>query len=253
VKRNWLKLLLPLASALLGLLGLILRGGLYAYAVDEKGLLLSGHPLEAALWAVVALMAVLAVMDARKPEEEPSGGVEMFHPSVLAAMGNILLACGILLTVLPNGFLLSPVEKLWRIAGLASGPLLLYAAFCRALGKTPFFLSYLIPCLFFVLHLVAHYQGWCADPELQNYVFPFLSTIGLMFLAFYHSAAAVGRDNRRMNRFAAALTVFLCLVSLANTVYPALYLGGAFWALTGFGRKSRLPQNQKAGEDHELS
>ena len=45
---------LPVLTAGLGLLALLLRLGLYLLGTDEKGLLISGYPLDLLVWVVTA-------------------------------------------------------------------------------------------------------------------------------------------------------------------------------------------------------
>ena len=58
--------LIWLAVWVLGALAAFLRRGLYIGALDAKGLLVRGHPVELALWAVVALGAGLVALTVRK-------------------------------------------------------------------------------------------------------------------------------------------------------------------------------------------
>ena len=243
MKRNWNLNWLRLGVMVLSLMGFALRSAVYAVGVDEKNLIIAGHPLKIALWLVTALSVGLVLFAVRKGET--SGYYEVyFRPSLMAGVGQILCAAGIALTVLLNVPLLPGlVGQLWRIAGILSASLLLWAAFSRVMGKKPFFLCHMVVSIFFALHLVVHYQLWCSNPQLQDYVFAFLGTIGLMFCGYFHAAFEAGRGNPRAVLAVGLITGYLCVVSLANTEYLYLYLGGALWAYT-----SLCSRRLKAGE-----
>ena len=202
---------LPFEVLIMGILSWLLRRGLYTFGMDEKGLLKSNHPMEIMLWLVTILAAALIILTVRKLKGS-NRFADNFRPSMAAAVGHVLAAAGIALTVLLNTApMAGAVGKLWKLFGILSAPMLLWAAFSRVQGQRPFVLTRVIPCVFFVFHLVCHYQTWCSDPQLQNYFFAFFGALGL----------AVG-----------LLTMYLCIVNLAYTEYLYLYLGGAIWAGT---------------------
>lgn len=246
--------LLPWAVVLLGIAGCALRGSLYAFFVDARNLLPRAHPVTLALLAVTALTAVMVVLTIRRcPGSEHYR--DNFRASLPAALGHILLASGILLTVLQYPPVMpGMVGKLWRFLGIASAPLLCYAGFARALGKKPFFLSYVLVSVFFALHMVCHYRIWCSDPQLQNYFFAFTATLGLMLFGYYQAAVCVGMGNRRMLLGTGLITAYLCLVSLPNADCLYLYLGGAIWSVTGLcNMEGVLSREEKAGDGHDAS
>lgn len=239
--------LLPLLVLLLGIAGCCLRLGLYARGIDARGLLVRLHPLELLLWLTTAVTVALVLLAVRRLGGGNAYDVN-FPYSLWASLGHILLAAGILLTVLTHAPALpGPVGKLWKVLGVVSAPLLFYAAFARVLGKRPNFLCYVVSSIFFAFHLVCHYRTWCSDPQLQNYLFTFAGTIGLMLLAYEQAAFCTGSGSRRRLLTAGLLTGYLCLVNLAATQYVYLYLGGAIWALTGLCRPE-APQS--AADDH---
>ncbi|MGN0977477.1 MAG: hypothetical protein ACI4PH_05415 [Faecousia sp.] len=223
---------LPAVTLLLGAVGFLLRLGLYAVAPDGKGLLPKGHPLELLLWAVTAVAMALVIAAAWNAKGS-NRYADNFGPSLPGAMGNILMAAGILLTVLlkqpkmPN-----LLGVLWKVLGFVSAPCLVAAAFARVQGKRPFFLLHMSACLFLVFHIVNHYQTWSGDPQLQNYLFTLLGTMALMFFGFYTAAFEVGSGRRRMLLGMGLAAVYLCAVSLSSSEYPFLYLGGIVWVLT---------------------
>ncbi len=237
-------------TLILGILGLALRQGLYAFGLDEKNLLVPFHPLEISLWAVTVLTVVLILLTVWKGIGSEAYG-DNFHPSFPASFGHILAAAGIALTVLLNQpAMIGPVGQLWKYGGLLSAPLLIWAAFCRVLGKKPLFLTYVVVSVFFVFHLVCHYQTWCSNPQLQDYVFAFLACLGLMLFSYYQAAFCVGAGHRRILLGVGLVTLYLCIVNIANTEYLYLYLGCGIWVATGLCDPVGVPlPREKAGEE----
>lgn len=242
---------LPAITVALGVVGFLLRWGLYAAALDGKGLLPKGHPLEILLWVVTAAALSLILAGAWNGKGS-NRYVDNFGPSLAGAVGNILMAAGILLTVLlrqpkmPN-----LLGALWKLLGFVSAPCLVLAAFQRVQGKRPFFLLHMAACLFLVFHIVNHYQSWSGDPQLQDYLFTLLGTMALMFFGFYTAAFEVGSGRRRMHLGMGLAAVYLCLVNLSGSGYPFLYLGGIVWVLTNLCTLDPKPLQQPKERDPE--
>lgn len=222
---------LPVWMLLPGTAGLLLRKMLYAAAVDDKGLLPRNHPLETALLVLSAAVLIAVVWIARKAEAggEPTSGS-------LAAFGNLAAGAGILSAVLTG----TPItgnylESLWHILGLAAPVCLLLAAIVRALGKRPFFLLYVVACLFFLMHIVTRYPLWSGNPQMQDYLFSLLGAMSLTFFAFYTAAQETGSGNPRMRVGMGLAAIYLCTAELARSARPALYLGGLLWVLAELG------------------
>jgi len=219
-------------TALLGLAALALRSLLYLMAVDEKNLLVRFHPLEIALGILTAVTLGVIVLAVRKETDLCRSG-ETVWTSFFGALGNLAAGCGILVTVLTGMPMLnSYLGIVWQTLGLVSPVCLLLAGMARVLGKKPWFLLYLVPSLFFAVHIVNNYQLWSGNPQLQDYVFSLLGAMALMFFAFYKAASGAGCENRRMEQGAGLAAVYLCMAELARSSGPTLYLGGLIWMLT---------------------
>ena len=220
---------LPVIMLVFGIAALGLRWGLYATALDAKGLLIRQHPL--ALAVTVLTLGVLIRIALAVRKQEDTGHAPAGLP---AAIGNLAAGAGILATVLMGtpvmgGYLASG----WRILGLAAPVCLLLAAVALALGKKPFFLLYVVVCLFFVVHIVTRYQIWSGNPQLQDYVFSLLGAMALTLFSFYEAAEAAGCGSFRMKQGMGLAAVYLCTAELARSSCPVLYLGGILWVLTG--------------------
>ena len=231
MKRNTGSALLPVLMLILGAAAFALRSALYAVAVDVKGLLLRGHPLEIGLTALTVAAMLLAALVAWK--EEKSGFDAKPLGNCLAALGNAAAGAGILATVLTAESLAAGyLASAWQILGYAAPACLLLAGITRMLGKRPFFLLYVAACLFFLVHIVTRYQLWSANPQMQDYVFALLAAMALMFFGFYEASQEAGCGNYRMKLGMGLAAIYLCLAELARSSCPALYLGGILWVLT---------------------
>lgn len=207
---------------LLGLAAMVLRRQLYITGVDEKGLLLRNHPLSLVLLAMTAMVGLMILWTVRKAEQVEENGF-------VSALGHAVMALGILATVLPGVPVAGYLGIAWRWLGLISPLCLLAAGAAAALRKQPFFLLHVIPCLFFVVHIVSHYQLWSGDPQMQNYLFALLGSMALTLFAFYTAAAEAGCGNHRMRMAVGMAAVYLCLAELANSADPLLYFTGFIW------------------------
>lgn len=222
----------PDVVGLLAALGFVLRKLVYAGAVDEKNLIIGGHPFVIALWVLTAAVMVLIGISVWK-QEEP----EAFRPdgsaSSSAFLGSGMLGVGILLTVVLNP---SPMAGLlgliWKVLGWISPVCLLLAGFDRMRGRKPFFALYAAPCVFFAVHVVVHYQIWCSNPQFTDYAFALLGTVALSFFSYQQAACAADCGKRKSLRFLGLAAVYLCAVELPGSMYPYLYFGGILWALT---------------------
>lgn len=221
------------AVTIMGIAAMALRRMLYLTAVDEKHLLVWRHPLEIAVAGVSAAVLVFVALAAFRCRG--SERYEDNYPAdVPAALGHIAAAAGIFCVVwgaesTASGY----IGMLWQLLGFVSPVCLVLAGVARMRNQKPFFLLHMIPCLFFVLHIVNNYQTWSSNPQLQDYVFSLLGAMALTFFAFYTAAFAADCGNRRMVLGSGLAAMYLCLAELGWSGCPALYLGGFFWALTG--------------------
>lgn len=239
---------LPTLAVVLGFLAQILRRLLYMTAVDEKNLLVTGHPLEIVLGLLSAAVLVWITLTVWKMKGSEAYE-DNFTLNPRARLGHLAAAAGILLTVLTTapgmgGY----VGKCWTILGYLAPPALTAAGIARAQGKKPFFLLDLSGCLFLLLHILCQYQRWCANSQLQDYVFALFGTIALALFAFYTAAFAAGVGNRRMQLGMGLSAVYLLIAELAATPYSWLYLGGILWVLTDLCALEPQPSQEPEAE-----
>lgn len=222
------KMKLPVVMVPLAVLGFALRALVYRVAVDGKNLIAEGHPAVLALWAVTAAALALAAFGGWKRKAAATCGAD-----APAFLGHGLLGAGMAVAAVLNGV---PVAGLlgsaWKLLGFAGAACLLLAGFDRMRGKVPFFACYAVPCLFFAVHVVAHYQLWCSNPQFTDYAFALLSAVALSLHCYQLAAASENSGSAGVLTATALAAVYLCGTEMAASPYPYLYLGGALFCLT---------------------
>ena len=206
----------------LGCLGGGMRFLLYRLAVDEKGLLVTGHPLALGLWALTAVTLVLALLfTGREPKRRRDEQLEALG-QVMAAVGTAISAAG---GFKPGAGVL---ELVHMVFGLAAAVLLCYGAILRWQSKSEPIFCAGVACVFFALHLVCRYRGWSAYPQVQDYFFPLAGAICAMFFSYLRCDGA----KWKLRRVVGLLGTFCCLAAVCKTRDPALYLGAGLWMIT---------------------
>ena len=241
VKPNQLKLIILCAGGI----GLTLRAILYATAVDEKGLLLTGHWAEICVWILTAAAALGLLLLLRKrngPEQYGSA----FPASPLRAAGCILAACGIVLSGAPEA-----VEEKLALAELvlrfASAAALIAVGYCRLTGRKPIFLLHGTVCLYLALRMVCRYRLWCSDPQLQDYCFSLGAYVALMLTAYQFAAFDADVVSHRQLWRCGLSAVYLCMLALVGSE-PFLMLCCGIWVFTNLSCLSyRKPAFLKEG------
>lgn len=215
----------PWLSALvlgLGILGFGLRLGVYNLAVDDKGLLISGHPLQTAFWCLCVLAAALVAVFTGSTEPR-------MENSRIGTLGEVVLALALLyclVTGVKNARVALDGIRLGLGAAAVAG--LALAALRRWQGREVPVLCYAAVCVFLAVHLVWRYRSWSARPQLQDTLLPVLGGIAMLVFSYLRCVA----EKLRLRRVAGLLGSFACLCALAHCQDPALYLGGACWLLT---------------------
>lgn len=240
---------LPCLMLGMGGIALVLRRLLYAVAVDEKNLLIAGHPLELLLWLATAA-AVAIVIAGVWPLDGSERYADNFPPSVAGAVGAFVLAAGIFLSVVRAGAAVPVVlNRLRGILGYLAAASMVIVGICRIQGRRPFFGFHGLVCVFFAIHMVSHYKTWSGDPQLQDYVFSASACVTLMLFAFYQTAFDVDSGRRRMQLGMGLMTVYLCCAAVYRSAYPLLYLTGGVWAITNLCSFRGVPRQQKENPD----
>lgn len=221
-----------------------LRWLLYRVAVDEKNLLLSGHPLEVVLWLLTAAAAAVTVTVVWKLDGS-NRYVDNFRPSVESAAGDFLLAIGIAITLLSMGKSESNLERVRTIVGCLAAVSLVLAGISRFQGKRPFFAFHSLVCVFFAIYMLGCYRTWVGNPQLQDIVYELFGCVTLTLFSYYQASFDVGSGRRRMQLAMGLLAAFSCITALAHTEHWVLCLTAAIWTATNLCSLTPVPRRQR--------
>ena len=205
-----------------GLVGLSLRFWLEAKAIDDKGLLISGHPAHTGLWVlglgIVALMALWVIRYQPTPKKAPAP-----KSSTPAALGCIPPMLVLIWSLIQADTIPTIVLSALALAGLAT------VALCRFMGKKVPLVAHIILCGWLVFLLIQTYRTWSFDPQLHHYCFQLLAYVALTLTAYQHAAMDHGMGNQRKLWFWSVTAAFLCITTAGAGLQ---YLALAIWVLT---------------------
>lgn len=241
---------LPYAVAVMGWIGLMLRWYLYVFTVDEKNLLVSGHPLETALWILTAVVVILTVAVVWRLDGS-NRYRNNFGSSRAAAIGAFVLAAGILVTTLQLGMGSGELKKVRMVLGVLAAASAVVAGIGRWQGRRPMFLFHVLMCVYFAIQNIAHYRLWSSNPQMADYVFSLLGGLTLMLFAYYQASFDVGSGSRRMQLGVGLLAVFFSLTAVGSAEEPLLYLAGAIWCFTNLCTLEPVPRRRRPGGAEE--
>ncbi len=222
--------LLPLAALVMGLACQIGRWTLYRTAVDATGLLTAGTPLEWGSYALSILAIGLFAAAVGK-----MGETEVSSEPILAGLGQLIGGLGLGWTAVRySGEMPGLLGIAWKILGIAAAICLFWSALLTFRKKTPHFLALLVPCLFWLTHLIDNYRGWSGQPQLQSYLFSLLSTMAMALFTYYTAADSVGLGKPRIRCFSALSAGFLCLAAMLPGPEKTriLFFTSALWAIS---------------------
>lgn len=211
--------------------GFLLRILLFTGGKDSKGLFLTGHPANILLY-ILSAVTLLAIFLWAFPLKRTPVYRKLFPAAKLPFIGCIVGAVGIF-----GADLVELVQKTDGvtiasfIVGLLAVGSLLYVGYCRMLSIHPGFLFRGLVAAYFVLHLVSQYRMWNAEPQFQNYLFPMLASIFLMFNAYHRSTLDAGIGQRRWYIMSNQAALFFCCLSIIGES-GLFYLAMAFWTYT---------------------
>lgn len=232
MNENLTRKLYPLLGLALGLVGAGCRFLLYALGMDEKGLLVPGHPAAVLLWVVTAaavLAAVLAAMTFREDNKAPDETCR----SIPEALGTAVMALGVLSTLLlPENNGIATLLRLHRILSVLAFFCLLAAAVFRLMGKPVPFGCYAGAAVFFFVHVVTRYRAWSGNPQMADYLHALGAGLCLSLVSYYETALVVGLGGRRQRFALGILGIFCCVAAAARGEYPLMHLCGAVWILS---------------------
>lgn len=241
--------LFPLFTLLAGAVGFALRLWLFGTGIDEKGLLVSGHPAGILVWVLTAVVILVVLLCARTLT--PLGKYSQLFPACIwAGFGCIAAAAGILYVDIRELLLKrDSITVITLVLGVLAAAALLILGFCRWKGKRPTFWLHGIITVYFMLHLVSQYRLWSSEPQLQMYFFPLMASVLLMLTAYHGTVLDTQKNSgRRWYVFCNQTALFFCCLSLRGVSWP-FYLAMAAWL--GTGLCSVTPAQPQTAESEE--
>ena len=206
-----------------GTVGALLRFCLLLEGTDEKGL----YPANHFAWPVLVLftVAVLAVLFLTTRYAGKSRRYrDNFPPSIPGALGFVIGAIGLFLTGL-NG-IADPniLARLECIVAIPAATGLLLAGWCRFKGERVHYLVFLLPCLFFALHLFSMGRFYGNEPEGSRFLYAFFASAAAATAFYLLWGYAVDLGNRALSLFFSLAAVYLCMVAAPSSQNTLLYI-----------------------------
>lgn len=220
--------ILPLFTLGAGGLGLALRVWLLSTGVDEKGLLLTGHPASALSFILAALVLAIVALAVRslRPIAQYS---QLFPASGINAAGCAVGAATLLYTAFNETIAgQGPLRIILLILSLAAAVALALTGVYRRKGKRPHFLLATVVTVYLMLHTVLQCRTWGTEPQLQRFFFPLMASVFLLLTGYQHTVLNICPGSRRWFVFYNQAALFFCCLS-ANTENKLFYLGMAVW------------------------
>ncbi len=204
------------AAPILGCLALLVRGMMYSDCIDDRGLLMTGRP-EVIYLAVLTLAAVVLCFLIKEPEKTRYRAIDSYIWFLMAFLWPQRLSD----SAAPTMQLLFALS---RYVGAALAAALAYFAFRK---KKPVFGLSAGLCICFILRLVACYQVWSRDPQIQNYIFELLACLCLTAFFYQQTALEAGLGSKTWRLRFAFLGDYLCLACYMapQFSYPYLWFG----------------------------
>lgn len=222
--------MLPLFTMGAGGLGLVLRIWLLSGGVDEKGLIVTGHPantLSFLLTAVALLVLALCSL-----ETEPRIKKTVLQDPCAAMIGCFVAAVGVLATSIEE--LLRRTESVTVVCcilGLLAAAALVLSGILNFRRMRPAWWLQLPVVLFFMFHMISQYRFWSAEPEVQSFFFQLLASLFLMLSAYHRIATDAGKPEPRRYLFTSQAALFFCCLSCVGSSH-LFYLTCGAWMLT---------------------
>lgn len=210
---------LLVAAPILGIVAMLVRGMMYSYCIDDRGLLMTGRP-EVIYLAVLTLAAVVLCFLIQEPEKtRPSHAIPytwfataMLWPqsvSSAGAMKHLLIVSQAAGAVLAAAMVYFAIQKKKPVFGLSAGL-----------------------CVCMILRLVASYQVWSRDPQIQDYIFALLACLCLTAFFYQQTALEAGLGSKIWRLRFAFLGCYLCFAASVDTELNCFYTYAAFGLLT---------------------
>lgn len=227
-----MKKYLPFADYLAagaGILAALLRQWLLVTGVDSKGLYPAAHPgWIGYLLVMAAAIAILFLLT--RTCGQRTGWENNFPTGSFPILGQMAAACGIAIYCLPllQG---NRMELICGISGLFAAGALLVLSWQRFQQKPPFAPAYLLPCLFFALHLFLLGKQYRTETQLLCFLPQFLAYAASALASYEQMGFAAEAGNRRKSLFLSLSAAALCFAAAPGTHW--MYAAVGLWHLLG--------------------
>lgn len=231
MKRN-LQKYLPLFTLLCGAVGLLLRFWLFATGLDEKGLLVTGHPANTLIYIVAALF-MAALFLAVRPLGPMDDYSKLFPVGATSLLGCVAAALGLIYAAFRELTMRrDPVTMMTLVLAVAAAVCLILLGNSRKIGKRPHYLLRTVLTVYLMLHLISQYRLWSAEPQLQYYFFQLLASVLLMLTAYHGTVLDAKTGSRRWYVFCNQAALFCCCLSLQGDSWLFYLTMGIYTATT---------------------
>lgn len=228
--------LVPLFTAFLGAVGMLIRFWIHTAGTDPEGLVIKGHPSLTAMAVLLigfgALLAVVAIFMDKAPTAP--------HKSTVGAVGCFIGAAGLLITAFTELIAMSAAQQQVSISQLSGVLSILFgfgsvAVFVlmgnrRKQGKSMNVWSYAVIVAFFVFHLLQQYQLWTRQPQLSDYLFPLLDSVFLMLATYHRACKDLGQPAQWQYLVLSQAALFFSMLSMGGQS-RVFYISMAAWML----------------------
>lgn len=215
-----------LAFAAAGAAAALLYRAVFAGNLDARELLIRGSIPEIVLWVLTAAAIGAAIFLGRKFCVLDGG-------RIVGALGNAVYAAGVASLLMEEGVGPAPLVLFYRIMVIAAAASLAVTVVMQLLGKTPWFLLTVAPCLLAMLHVVECYQIWSEVPLFLDYAFGVGATLCLMLFSFNRLTKAANMPVKGLYTFSGLLGVFFCCVAAAAGDFVPFFAAAGVWMLAG--------------------
>lgn len=230
-----------LAALALGIAGAGLRGALYAFAIDEKGLLIPHHPAAIAVW-LLALAGILLTFVAGRGTWKYNRTPDSARRNIFTGLCEILLGAAVYASVsmntLPGLPVLIPVRKILGAVCMAA---LINAGMFHLFGKKVPFYCPAVASAFFLINALTCYPAWSRDPQLMDYAFSLGAELCLCLFSYYQAALSLELPGRKQRAVFGILGLFFCCAAIPGD-FTLIHAAGAVYLLSVLltGREERL-------------
>ena len=216
-------LILPIAAVIGGLIGLVVRSRFLVQAFEpDTGLPLSGVPITYAMWAVAIITAVvIAALSLGKHRTYEKAYTSAFGRGNMIQTSGTLAAAGLFLAAgffNIEAFVSSPVNTM-TMARTVSVVRPILGVVCLGAAAGIWFVTQemksfkqaksiwtLLPGFAACLWVMANYQNWAQDPNLEKYLFSLLAVLLSMVGCYCLPGFAFGKGQ-------VSLTLITCLLA----------------------------------------